>query len=152
MVARKLSPIAGFSPILLVPYLLIVTLVIQVLSPILRVSPILRAPIASVYCIRGLWTDTMAEAWRGGIGEYPPNPERFSNTPRCPEAKPTDEGGIAKPRRMRRVFSNTSEPCLGHWHCYSEKNKYFYTLSEKNFLLLSQWGDIDQCHLGCFTP
>ena len=63
----------------------------------------------------------MAEAWQGEV----------SNTPRCPEAKPTDEVGIAKPRRMRRVFSNTSEPCLGHWHCYSEKNKYFYTLSEK---------------------
>ena len=41
LVVRKLSPIAEFSPILRVPYLLIVTLVIQVLSPILQVSPIL---------------------------------------------------------------------------------------------------------------
>ena len=41
---------AGFSPILRVPYLLMVTLVIQVLSPILQVFPILQAPIASDYC------------------------------------------------------------------------------------------------------
>ena len=66
-----------------------------------------------VFHFSNYYNDTMAEAWRGGIGEYPPNPERFSNTPRCPEAKPTDEEGIAKPRRMRRVFSNTSEPCFG---------------------------------------
>ena len=25
--------------------------------------------------------DTMAEAWRGGIGEYPPNPERLAIPP-----------------------------------------------------------------------
>ena len=49
MVARKLSPIAGFSPILRVPYLLMVTLVIQVLSPILRVSPILLSPIKDLF-------------------------------------------------------------------------------------------------------
>ena len=44
-----------------------------------------------------------SESW--GVGQYPP---------RCPEAKPTDEGGIALPRRMKRVFSNTSEPCWCH--------------------------------------
>ena len=38
---------------------------------------------------------------------------RGEQSPRCPEAKPTDKEGIAKPRRMRRVFSNTSEPCFG---------------------------------------
>ena len=62
LVAQKLSPIAGFSPILRVPYLLMVTLVIQVLSLILQVSPILRAPIAryyrTIFCLifRRKWT------------------------------------------------------------------------------------------------
>ena len=36
----------------------------------------------------------MAEAWRGGIGEYPPNPERLSQYLQCPEAKPRDIVGI----------------------------------------------------------
>ena len=53
---------------------------------------------------------TMAQSWRGGIGKYPPNPERFGNTSRCPEAKPRDKGGIEKTRRMRWVFSNPPEP------------------------------------------
>ena len=37
---------------------------------------------------------TLAEAWRGGIGKYPPHPERLPMPNRCPEAKPTDKGGI----------------------------------------------------------
>ena len=54
-----------------------------------------------------------SKSW--GVGQYPP---------RCPEAKPTDEGGIALPRRMRRVFSNTAEPYLCHCHCNMKKNKH----------------------------
>ena len=53
---------------------------------------------------------TMAQSWRGGIGKYPPIPERFGNTSRCPVAKPREEGGISRPRRMRWVFSNPTEP------------------------------------------
>ena len=56
----------------------------------------------------------MASAWRGGIGKYPQNPERLRQYLRPPEAKPTEEEVLPQPRRMRRVFFNTSEPCLGH--------------------------------------
>ena len=54
---------------------------------------------------------TLASAWRGGIGKYPQNPERLRQYLRPPEAKPTEEEVLPQPRRMRRVFSNTSEPC-----------------------------------------
>ena len=37
---------------------------------------------------------TLAEAWRGGIGKYPPHPERLPMPTRRLEAKPTEEGGI----------------------------------------------------------
>ena len=74
--------------------------------------------------VNGSRTGTMAQSWRGGIGKYPPIPERFGNTSRCPEAKPREEGGISRPRRMRWVFSNPTEPWLCHCHCNSEKNKY----------------------------
>ena len=50
-------------------------------------------------------------AWRGGIAEYPPNPEGLRQYPPTSGGLPTEEVGIAQPRRMRRVFSNTSEPC-----------------------------------------
>ena len=32
------------------------------------------------------YNEIMAEAWRGGIGKYPPNPEGLGNTLRPPEA------------------------------------------------------------------
>ena len=51
---------------------------------------------------------TMASAWQGGIGKYPQNPERLRQYLRPPEAKPTEEEVLPQPRRMRRVFSNTS--------------------------------------------
>ena len=79
----------------------------------------------------------MAQSWRGGIGKYPPIPERFGNTSRCPEAKPRDKGGIEKPRRMRWVFSNPTEPWLCHCHCNSEKNKYCQEV------YIDQWKPLD---------
>ena len=39
-------------------------------------------------------TMAMAEACLGGIGIYPPHPERLPMPSRRPEAKPTDKGGI----------------------------------------------------------
>ena len=39
--------------------------------------------------------ETIAYAFRGDIGEYPPNPERLCNISRPPEAKPREEGDIA---------------------------------------------------------
>ena len=56
---------------------------------------------------------SVAEAWLGGIGEYPPHPSRFSNTPLVRRLRLRTSGGIAKPLRIRRVFSNTSSPCFG---------------------------------------
>ena len=79
----------------------------------------------------------MAQSWRGGIGKYPPIPERFGNTSRCPEAKPREEGGISRPRRMRWVFSNPTEPWLCHCHCNSEKNKYCQEV------YIDQWKPLD---------
>ena len=78
----------------------------------------------AVHSNRQHFIGTMAQSWRGGIGKYPPIPERFGNTSRCPEAKLREEGGISRPRRMRWVFSNPTEPWLCHCHCNSEKNKY----------------------------
>ena len=39
------------------------------------------------------YNEIMAEAWRGGIGKYPPNPEGLGNTLRPPEALAAGEGG-----------------------------------------------------------
>ena len=49
-------------------------------------------------------TMAVAQAWLGGIGKYPPNPERLRQYLWCPEAKPTDEEVLPQPRRMRRIF------------------------------------------------
>ena len=57
---------------------------------------------------------SLAEAWLRGIGEYPPHPSRFSNTLLVRRLRLRTSGGIAKPLRIRRVFSNTSSPCFGH--------------------------------------
>ena len=68
--------------------------------------------------------------WDNGTGmarrywKIPTASWEVGNTSRCPEAKPREEGGISKPRRMRWVFSNPTEPWLCHCHCNSEKNKY----------------------------
>ena len=52
-------------------------------------------------------------------------------------------------RRMRRVFSNTSEPCLCHWHCNIRKNKcfhqYHHILWSKSIYYIKSDG-IDQFH------
>ena len=40
-------------------------------------------------------TMSMAEAWLGGIGEYPPHPSRFSNTPLVRRLRLRTSGGIA---------------------------------------------------------
>ena len=93
----------------------------------------------------------MAETWRGGIGKYPPHPERLTIPSRYLEAKPTDEGGIAQPRRIRWVFSNTSKTGLCHCHCDIVKNKYSYIDqctppdNSKFFFVYCQEVYIDQC-------
>ena len=38
---------------------------------------------------------SVAEAWLGGIGEYPPHPSRFSNTPLVRRLRLRTSGGIA---------------------------------------------------------
>ena len=91
----------------------------------------------AVHSNRQHFIGTMAQSWRGGIGKYPPIPERFGNTSRCPEAKPREEGGISRPRRMRWVFSNPTEPWLCHCHCNSEKNKYCQEV------YIDQWKPLD---------
>ena len=94
---------------------------------------------------------TLAEAWRGGIGKYPPHPERLPMSLRCLKAKQTDEGRHWQPRRIRWVFSNTSEPGLCHCHCDIVKNKYSYIDQctppdiSKIFFVCCQEVYIDQC-------
>ena len=66
------------------------------------------------YVIVSQSNGTMAEAWRGGIGKYPTYPEGLGNTPLMSGGEADGRGGYCQPRRISRVFSNTSEPCLCH--------------------------------------
>ena len=70
---------------------------------------------------RGYWKIPYL-SWRG-----------WAITHWCLEAKPTDEGGIAQPRRISRVFPNTSKPCLCHWHCDIRKKKQISKILNYNF-------------------
>ena len=99
----------------------------------------------------------MAEAWRGGIGEYPPNPEGFRQYPLVPRRSrgtrwyclnPEGWGGYSP-----MPLSHASAIDIVLWR---KINTIFFIKKEyidqcttflwsKSILLLSTWVYIDQC-------
>ena len=57
----------------------------------------------------------MASAWRGDIGEYPPNPEGLGNTLLMSGGEADGQGG----------YCSISKDEEGILHCYNVKNKLY---------------------------
>ena len=68
----------------------------------------------------------VAQSWLGGIGKYPPHPSRFGNTPLFPRLRLGTSGGIAKPLRMRWVFSIV----IGRKMNYSVPDDWYFPISD----------------------
>ena len=101
----------------------------------------------------------VAQAWLGGIGKYPPHPSRLGNTPFVRRLHLRTSGGYCQPLRIRRVFSNTSSPCLCHcpnvWdlyiaifltifksHTLEEWHRHGEEVLENILWILRGWGNI----------
>ena len=78
-------------------------------------------------------TMSMASAWLGGIGKYPPHPSRLRQYLLLRRLRLRRSEVLPQPLRILRVFSNTSSPCWCHYYNVSG------LCEVKLILLLSRW-------------